>query len=257
MDMVNRVLKPHQLVSLILYPSTVFIAFLYSHIGNPPETYFSSKRNILNVFFVKVGWFWVTLVYFAYLYFVKSKSLQNTRLFAQGTARYVFVTLYWYIMTQWLFGPSFIDRIYVLTGGKCSSFLQDQGSSEEFAQVFQQQACRQLGGQWAGGHDVSGHCVMLIHASLFFWEELSWMFYNANAFIQMKVHNRAQYFSIVAVLAIASIWWFMLFMTGVYFHGHFEILSGSIFGVLGWAALYLGVFPNISFFSLPSVSLSA
>lgn len=237
MDTINKLLKPHQIVSLTLYLSTVFIAFLYSQIGNPPETYFSSKRNILNVFFVKIGWFWVTLVYFGYLYLVKSNRLQNTNQFVQGSLRYVMVTVYWYLMTQWLLGPSFIDRVYVLTGGKCSSLLQDAESSAKLANVFQQQTCRRLGGNWAGGHDVSGHCVMLIHASLFFWEELSWMFYNANAFVQMKSRDRAQYFSIVAVGAIAAIWWFMLFMTGVYFHGHFEILSGSIFGVLGWAVL--------------------
>ncbi|KAI9361028.1 inositol phospholipid synthesis and fat-storage-inducing TM-domain-containing protein [Pilaira anomala] len=159
-------------------------------------------------------------------------------------------------MTQWLLGPSFIDRVYVLTGGKCASLLQDAESSAKLANVFQQQTCRQLGGNWAGGHDVSGHCVMLIHASLFFWEELSWMFYNASALVQMKSRDRAQYFSIVAVGAIAAIWWFMLFMTGVYFHGHFEILSGSIFGVLGWAVLYLGVFPNIPAIGVPAKYVS-
>ncbi|KAI7890369.1 inositol phospholipid synthesis and fat-storage-inducing TM-domain-containing protein [Mucor mucedo] len=256
MEYLKKLLKPHQLVSAVLYPATVFIAFLYATVGNPPETYFSNKRNVLNQFFVKIGWFWVTLVYFAYLYNVRSKRLQNTNQFIQGTIRYVFVTLYWYIMTQWLFGPSFIDRVYVLTGGKCSSLVQDDfKASAQLANVFQQQTCRRLGGQWEGGHDVSGHCVMLIHASLFFWEELSWMFYNFTAFVEMKVRDRAQYWSIVSVLAIASIWWFMLFMTGVYFHGHFEILSGAIFGVLGWATLYLGVFPKIPAIGVPSIYL--
>lgn len=237
MDTLQKYLKLHQLIPLIFYPVTVLTAFLYSEIGNPPETYFSNKRNILNVFFVKIGWFWVTVVYFAYLYLVRSKQLQNTNAFIQGMMRYALVTVYWYAMTQWLFGPSFIDRVYVLSGGKCSSLLQDVEASVKLATVFQQQACRRMGGQWTGGHDVSGHCVMLIHASLFFWEELCWIVYSTNTFIQMKLRNRVQYFSVVAVLAIAAIWWFMLFMTGVYFHGHFEILSGTIFGVLGWAIL--------------------
>ena len=237
MDSLKKLLKPHQIAPLVLYPCTAFIAFTYSMIGNPPETYFSNKRNILNTVFVKIGWFWVTLVYFAYLYFVRSRQLKNTNQFIQGIARYALVTLYWYAMTQWLLGPSFIDRVYVLSGGKCISLLQDVETSAQLAQVFQQQACRRMGGQWTGGHDVSGHCVMLIHASLFFWEELNWMVYNFNAFIQMKTYSKAQYWSIVSVLTIAGMWWFMLFMTGVYFHGHFEILSGTIFGVLGWAIL--------------------
>ncbi|CAO3639790.1 unnamed protein product [Mucor hiemalis] len=81
------------------------------------------------------------------------------------------------------------------------------------------------------------------------------MFYNFNDFVRMKLNNRAQYWSVVSVLFIAGIWWFMLFMTGVYFHGHFEILSGSIFGILGWATLYVGVFPRVSFIGLPIPSL--
>ncbi|EPB87793.1 hypothetical protein HMPREF1544_05453 [Mucor circinelloides 1006PhL] len=254
MDTLKKYLKPHQIVPLILYPSTVLLAFLYSIVGHPPDSYFSSKRNIFNVFFVKIGWFWVTLLYFVYLYLVRSRRLQNTQAFIAGSARYVLVTLYWYFMTQWLFGPSFIDRVYVLTGGKCTSLLQDTKMNAELAMVVQQQVCRRMGGQWTGGHDVSGHCVLLIHASMFFWEELSWMFYNAKPFIQMKARDRAQYFSVVSVLLLASLWYIMLFMTGVYFHGHFEILSGAIFGVLGWALLYLGVFPRLPSVGLPSTT---
>ncbi|CAO3680766.1 unnamed protein product [Rhizopus stolonifer] len=246
MDFFKQHLKPHQRISSLLYPSTLFIAFLYSILGNPPETYFSHKRNFLNVYFVKLGWLWVTLVYFSYLYFVRSRYLQDTKQFTQGTLRYVLVTFYWYIMTEWLLGPSAIDRIYVLTGGQCDL---------ETTKIFQQAVCRQLGGHWTGGHDVSGHCLLLIHASLFFWEELCWMFYSFPQFPQLKQQKGLGYQSVLAVLTIAGIWWFMLFQTGVYFHGHYELLSGTIFGVLGWAILYLGVFPRIPEFGLPSPSL--
>ncbi|KAI9482930.1 MAG: inositol phospholipid synthesis and fat-storage-inducing TM-domain-containing protein [Benjaminiella poitrasii] len=259
MDFIKKHLKPHQIVSSILYPSTVLIAFLYSVLGNPPNTYFSSKRNIFNVFFVKIGWFWVTLVYFIYLFFVRSKQGQNTQAFARGALRFVAVTIYWYVMTQWLFGPSFIDRVYVLTGGKCISLKQEKssliGTEDLFATVVQQQVCRKLGGQWTGGHDVSGHCVLLIHASLFLWEELSWLFYNQEPLNTMKRENKSQFYSVMSVIALIGLWWLMLFMTGVYFHGHFELLSGAVFGVLGWALLYLGLFPRVPMFGLPSPSL--
>ncbi|KAI7903922.1 Fat storage-inducing transmembrane protein [Cokeromyces recurvatus] len=240
MEPLRRYLKPHQIVSFILYPATIFVAFLYSALGNPPNTYFSSKRNIFNVLFVKIGWFWVTLVYFVYLCLVRSRQFQNMQAFKSGTLRYFAVTLYWYAMTQWLFGPSFIDRIYILTGGKCISLNEHSNltaTEEVLTTVVQQQVCRKLGGQWIGGHDVSGHCVLLIHASLFFWEELSWLFYNQIPLKKMKRENRVQFWSVISVLAIAVLWWVMLFMTGVYFHGHFELLSGAFFGVLGWAIL--------------------
>jgi hypothetical protein len=240
MDFLNKYLKPHQRVSLILYPATALIAFLYSILGNPPETYFSNKRNILNVYFVKIGWFWVTLVYFSYLFLVQSRK--DIRQFINGACRYIFVTMYWYLMTQWLLGPSAIDRIYVLTGGKCSSLLQDVEVNVKLVNVFEQQVCRRLGGQWIGGHDVSGHCVLLIHASLFFWEELSWMFYSFDQFLLIKKRSKVQYLSIMAILVISAIWWFMLFQTGLYFHGHYEILSGTLFGILGWAILVRKLF---------------
>lgn len=230
-------LKFHQVALLIVYPVVLILAVLYSNLGHPPESYFSKKHNVFNKYFVKIGWFWVTLVYFIYLYLVRSKRMQNTNTFISAAARYALVTLYWYCLTQWLFGPSFIDRIYVLSGGQCVSLLQDTTVNTQLATVFEQRACRKLGGNWSGGHDVSGHCVLLIHASLFLWEELSWIIYNVKPLTTMKVRDRAQYWSVVSVLGLLGLWLFMLFNTGVYFHGHYEILSGTFFGMLGWFTL--------------------
>lgn len=237
MDFIKKYLRFHQAVLLAVYSLTLISAFLYYTIGNPPKSYFSYKHNIFNQYFVKIGWFWVTLVYFGYLYFVRTKRLQKTSSFVGSLARYILVTCYWYFLTQWLFGPSFIDRIYVLSGGRCVSLLQDTDMNAQLATVLEQKVCRNLGGQWTGGHDVSGHCVLLLHASLFLWEELSWLFYDVKPLNNMKVRDRFQYWSVMSVLGLLGLWWFMLFMTGVYFHGHFEVLSGSIFGFMGWAIL--------------------
>jgi hypothetical protein len=237
MEELKRILKPHQIVAPLLYIATVFTAFTFATIGNPPNTYFSNKRNLFNVFFVKIGWFWVTLIYFIYLYAVRSKRLSQPQAFVQGSLRYVIVTVYWYLMTQWFLGPSFIDRVFVLTGGGCRSLLQDVQMSAQLASVFQQTSCRRMGGLWQGGHDVSGHCVLLIHASMFFWEELSWVYYTPKKFMELKLRDQLQWVATGLVMLLSLLWIFMLFMTGVYFHGHFEVLSGTIFGLLGWAVL--------------------
>ncbi|KAI8376185.1 inositol phospholipid synthesis and fat-storage-inducing TM-domain-containing protein [Radiomyces spectabilis] len=239
-----RILLPHQKLLLALYPVTVFLSFLYSVLAKPGPSYFSNKRNILNVGFVKIGWFWVTVVYFAYLLLVLSKRLQDKQRLMQGCLRYAVATVYWYILTQWLLGPSFIDRVFVATGGKCSAIAEEADISV-FENVFQQTACRKLGGQWGGGHDVSGHCVMLIHASLFLLEEVRWLFYDARPLSTLKQRDPTAWKAVVGVLGLVALWWWMLIMTGVYFHGHFELLSGCFFGLLGWAVLYLGVFPRI------------
>ncbi|KAI9270888.1 Fat storage-inducing transmembrane protein, partial [Sporodiniella umbellata] len=149
-------------------------------------------------------------------------------------------------VTQGCWGPSVIDRIYVLTGGGCQALQKDMAVSTlgPWTTILEQRLCRKVGGFWHGGHDISGHCVILIHASMFFWEELAWIFYDVERFLRIKKQNSLQYFSILAIFALAAIWWFMLFQTAVYFHGHFEILSGTFFGLLGWAILYLGIFPR-------------
>ncbi|KAF7724879.1 hypothetical protein EC973_000592 [Apophysomyces ossiformis] len=239
-------LRPHQQVALVFYPLTVIVSFLYAGLCEPPETYFSNKRNIFNVYFVKIGWFWVTVIYLAYLLF----NHTNERRRMQGIVRYAFVTLYWYTMTQWLLGPSFIDRVFVATGGHCRA---EQGMAVNG--VFAQQACRKAGGRWAGGHDVSGHCVLLIHSSLFLWEEISWLYYSIPAFQRHKQEGGWAWRSLLAVFGVLILSWWMLVMTSVYFHGHHELISGCFFGLLGWAILYLGLFPKLPLANLPPVSL--
>ncbi|KAI8967305.1 Fat storage-inducing transmembrane protein [Mycotypha africana] len=243
------------MVFSILYVMTPLVAVIYALLGDPPRSYFSSKHNIFNQYFVKIGWFWVTLAYFAYLWIVpfqRSPPARKRQVLTSGLLRYVFVTAYWYAMTQWLLGPSLIDRVFVWTGGRCMSLLQDVEHAAKLNAVSHPHVCRNLGGRWTGGHDVSGHCVLLIHASLFLWEELSWLFYDARPFLQWKrqTENRASYFVVLGNLALLALWWWMLLMTGVYFHGRMEIVSGILFGILGWVILYLGLFPRVSFFGL-------
>ncbi|KAI9313028.1 inositol phospholipid synthesis and fat-storage-inducing TM-domain-containing protein [Dichotomocladium elegans] len=200
-----------------IYPLTVF-AFSTLVAGQVPETYFSDSNNALNVYFVKLGWLWTTLAF--------ASMVPGWR----AWARYTMTTLYWYAMTQWLLGPSFVDRVFIATGGGCSS--SDLLTS--------QSTCRLSGGQWIGGHDVSGHCVLLIHASLFLWEEM-----------RQRRRNNPNYKNSF-VMALLVLWWWMLDMTSIYFfHGPHELLSGVLFGMLGWALLYLGLYQLVPFFQEP------
>ncbi|KAI8070705.1 Fat storage-inducing transmembrane protein [Gongronella butleri] len=252
-----QLLQPHQKTAVALYVLSVVVAFAYSAVFSPPPSYFSNKRNIFNVVFVKQGWAWITLVYGAYSALVLSKRWTSKQQM-QSLARFLCVTLYWFIMTQWLFGPSFIDRVYVLTGGGChplDGVLTTLQQKDTLAQIFTQGHCRRMGGAWQGGHDVSGHCVMLIHASLMFWEELSWLFYNIPGYTSLKTNTTNAWRAVNAVLGLLLVSWWMLVMTAVYFHGHFELFTGCLFAVLGWAALYLGLFPNVEQIGLPPRTL--
>ncbi|KAI8147617.1 Fat storage-inducing transmembrane protein, partial [Fennellomyces sp. T-0311] len=148
-------------------------------------------------------------------------------------------------MTQWLLGPSFIERVFVATGGQC------RDTSSMLLNVYQQAACRRAGGTWGGGHDVSGHCVLLMHSSLFLWEEVSWAFYSIPSVQRIREQNGWAWMSVKAMFGMLLFWWWMLVVTSTYFHGHYELVSGTIFGLLGWAVIYVGILPQLPQIGLP------
>lgn len=221
-------LKPHQHLTCI-YPFIVLLGVLLAQLGNIPESYFGNKRNLFNVYFVKLGWFWTTLVYIPYAFYILSDRKPHQ--FLKALSRWLMVTTYWFFLTQWAFGPSIIDRVFVATGGACDRVQQDGDPSP--LQVFEQAACRKHGGVWTGGHDVSGHCLLLIHSSLFFLEELSWLWYYPSPKALLK--KTQSYFTVIA--GMLALWAWMLLMTSTYFHGHYELLSGTTFGLIGWALI--------------------
>ena len=61
--------------------------------------------------------------------------------------RWCVATGYWFLMTQWCFGRSLLDRVHHHTG---SCDLGDHVSSAK--------DCLRNGGSWSG-LDISGHCL--------------------------------------------------------------------------------------------------
>lgn len=188
------------------YPST-YSAPLTPGIAsdiNTPKTpqalnYFAGKQNILNLYFVKIGWLWTTLA-FALLQVTNTTALTNftpqhpqrpsTRSIPnsknpllQALLRYALITLSWILTTQWFFGPALIDRSFTSTGGRCiprsSSFTPNTSplSSEpplgdiDLSTIATNLSCKAAGGKWLGGHDISGHFFMLVLSSAFLFLE--------------------------------------------------------------------------------------
>ena len=233
-----------ELAFLSIFPLTLFLGTLYSHIS--PQTrsstydtsfyssssssasplfststenaavlspsYFAQKRNIFNLYFVKIGWFWTTAALAAFgsahPYFSNSETQsvnKNGNKRADGTAsnlaagekggalvqrrklqlaiRYIIATAWWIGVTRWFFGPPLIDRSFRWTGGACEALILQEaadangktlaggsplgshdGSQARLTQkveVYTAAECKAAGGQWQGGHDVSGHVFML------------------------------------------------------------------------------------------------
>ncbi|CAG8557696.1 6227_t:CDS:2 [Dentiscutata erythropus] len=107
-----------QLLLLIFYVGTVALGSLCSIINPLPESHFSQKDNYFNVWFVKLGWFWTSLVFVLYSWKVIHHKKPDQ--FISSLLRWSIATLYWCFVTQWFFGPSIAERAYVVTGGKCT-----------------------------------------------------------------------------------------------------------------------------------------
>ncbi|GAB1726628.1 hypothetical protein NU195Hw_g8321t1 [Hortaea werneckii] len=216
---------PTRLESLLLaiYPTTLFLGSLFSQLSASSRratylpdsqaysaadapSYFAKKGNVFNVYFVKIGWFWISLAWAGFVFTHRGLSKRGsgrqeggdgggggggsgdqgfwTRRRLQALARYAVVTGVWILVTQWCFGPALIDRGFRWTGGKCLALSSSSSSlppPEAAAQVeamsdveraLSHAACKAVGGRWAGGHDISGHVFLLILGSAMLWLEI-------------------------------------------------------------------------------------
>ncbi|KAJ2848483.1 hypothetical protein IWW36_003277 [Coemansia brasiliensis] len=181
----------------------------------------AAKHGLLNTHGAKIAWGWTSALFAA-------AALAAPRPPA-AFARYAAATLYWLALTRWLLGPPLLDRIFVLTGGTCHS--------EQPLTAASLRECRAAGGSWAGGHDVSGHCFLLLHSALFLAEEAVVPLLAAarRAPPALAAVRRAV---LGAVLAVICAWVAILYATARYYHGAAELLSGTAAGVAFWLAFY-------------------
>ncbi|KAJ2697538.1 hypothetical protein FB645_005885 [Coemansia sp. IMI 203386] len=203
----------------------------------PSQSLWASKKNPLNTYFAKLAWAWTTALFVAAL---PMRAAPLSLSAARHVASYALATLYWYLMTQWFFGPSLFDRVFVLTGGAC----QHAVDSAPLA-ASSQPACRAAGGWWSGGHDMSGHCFLLLHSALFLTEEVLGPLLLGRQLAGAEqtssgspMHAVRRRVVVAATLALVSIWAAMLFSTAAYFHGAKELASGAALGIAYWAAVY-------------------
>lgn len=233
------------------------------HLAENPVNYFARKNNIFNVYFVKIGWLWTTaalvsLLVFSPLYsssHPQSASQQETRFrrTLQAVLRYALITTAWYLSTQWFFGPAIIDRGFVATGGKCERALEEVGkmglggsNPTDLEVLFTAATCKAAGGAWRGGHDISGHVLMLVLATSHLAFEvigasapafLSRFGLNADtgrdrkasdadSNLPLETNSFARTCTLRLVWGVIGLGWWMLFMTAIWFHTWLEKVCG-------------------------------
>ncbi|RMZ69909.1 alpha-galactosidase 2 [Pyrenophora seminiperda CCB06] len=241
-----------------LSPSTrsaPYSASLQSHPVEFAPSYFAQKKNVFNVYFVKVGWFWATLAFafFVTLHpgFGQGASARRIR----AVLRYSLVTMWWCFLTQWFFGPPLIDRGFRITGGQCE-LLRQPGAREDMSntrEYITAATCKAVGGTWKGGHDISGHVFLLILGSSLLWLEFLPALTRveglrdgrlitlpdgkvASVAVEkelVKEEGEATARGVKFALGVAGLMWWMLLMTAAYFHTWFEKFTGLLVAFVG------------------------
>jgi hypothetical protein len=254
-------------------PSTrnaTYVADSQSYDPRTAPSYFAKKSNILNVYFVKVGWLWATasflLLIVSHPSFGPSFDFQVTRRRAQATLRFLSITTVWIFLTQWFFGPPIIDRSYRWTGGQCAMIQSDSlAAQQEKAEmgdaelIFTHAACKAIGGAWTGGHDISGHVFLLILCSAMLWQEFlpavlrSWGQRDARSIAAADgtvksaaaqsasssvTANQPLGVGIQFAMGVVGLSLWMLLMTAVYFHTWFEKLTGFLVALTAIYVVY-------------------
>lgn len=149
------------------------VAQTHHHTGGSEPSYFARKSNMFNVYFVKIGWMWLTLA--AALFISTHPGFGSAKRRAQAALRWAAITGWWVLVTQWCFGPPMIDRGFRWTGGKCDmAELEIIHGTAGSAEVFTAVACKASGGKWMGGHDISGHVFLLVLGSALLMNEVGW-----------------------------------------------------------------------------------
>ncbi|KAI1826248.1 inositol phospholipid synthesis and fat-storage-inducing TM-domain-containing protein [Xylaria intraflava] len=234
-----------------------------SHVQAEAPSYFARKNNLFNVLFVKRGWLWITVAFFSFL--ATHPTFRNGRMALRATTRWALVTGWWILVTQWCFGPPLIDRGFIFTGGKCETAHEAVSAGTAAGKEFlTAAACRTAGGNWSGGHDISGHVFLLVLGSCFLVQEVVWVVIRAGVKIMENGDDRAIVMGdgavkgagtgsgrtpavherhlgaggkfAVGVVAL-SLW--MLLMTAIYFHTWFEKFTGLLVASVAIYAIYI------------------
>lgn len=221
--------------------------------------YYNNKRNIFNQIFVKRGWGWTTVaivILYGIAVVKNNRRETNGRLVVGALIRYIIATVWWVFFTQWCFGLPIMDKIFIFTGGKCVSnepqhwslgFVETNGRWESASTSLY--GCRRVRGSWEGGHDPSGHVFLLVHLSLYLFQEIQpfwrgWLHLKSGLAVirppqlAEKVSSLVKETPYVFAVFLMVLWWFMLLVTNMYFHSLAEKAVGLIFGYIGVLTVY-------------------
>lgn len=242
-------LSKTQLVLTCIFLLIILVGQIMAHFS-PDETihnYFTSKGNLVNKFYVKMGWFWTLTAYSNLIYQKLKRRRVERSTIINSLFRVIFITIGWYLFTQWCFGLPIMDRVFLWTGGKCMNVYEPNipsGVKNLFSKTSNLEeitydssgvssaTCRSVKGVWFGGHDPSGHVFLLTLSASLLLNEFFHL-YNIqddnilDEYLKNKMTNFGIIFHHVTFTVIFSLMAFgMLLMTVIKYHSLVEQIAG-------------------------------
>ncbi|XP_066090440.1 acyl-coenzyme A diphosphatase FITM2 [Saccopteryx bilineata] len=190
-----------------------------------PESYLSNKRNVLNMYFVKVAWAWTLSLLLPFIALTNYHLTGKAGLVLRRLSTLLVGTAIWYVCT------AIFSSVEHYTGS-CYQSPALEGIRKEQRSKLQ---CHREGGFWHG-FDISGHSFLLTFCALMIVEEM--------AVLQELKTDRSQGLHtaitslVVALGFLTFIWVWMFLCTAVYFHDLPQKVLGTLFGLLGWYGTY-------------------
>ena len=186
-----------------------------------PHSYFSNKKNSLNLYFVKFCWGWTFAVLFAFITstsFIYSSC--NLSAMLRHLCRLIVGTFGWYF---WVNIFNYIEEVTGVCEGEESLTTKSN--------------CHHEGYHWVG-FDTSGHAFLLIYSALVISEEIhvkQWWDPHGRLNLFLRPLIDLIFFSSSLLLLL---WEFMLVITSVYFHPVQEKAVGALVALFTWQITY-------------------
>lgn len=237
---------------------------LLSHLPHPLQHshYFASKKNFLNVYFIKKAWGWTSAVFL--LSWFTSPRDRSDPAARRRLGTYVALTALWLVFTGWFFGPAILERVVAASGGECVlpgpsglpvvvpneyCFTKSTISAQTHPELFTEFSTTNVGDEDPAnplallkgvprlrkGHDVSGHIFLLTMSVLLLTEQLQ-----ASLGVHQRFWSGVHKVAVGLNAALVALWMWSSAVTSVYFHSPLEKFTGFL---LGFAAYGLTQLP--------------
>ncbi|CAG2106411.1 unnamed protein product [Medioppia subpectinata] len=236
-----------------------------------------AKNNVLNQWFVKIGWFW-TLVLTSPLIAITSAVLADDRLKSEANGRLTrrplsartdtkfdrLKQLVPYLRTRQMFRLVFNTVVWYLSTNFFLYFEDMTGSCLTSQSVvginYDKINCVKSGYKWIPGFDISGHTFLLIFSNLILIEEsavmIGWEPFGHQLFTQntnndnselipnpeqyrlYNKHSKIVRLLFILITVLSLIWDFMLLQTSLFYHTMLQKLVAAVWATTAWLLTY-------------------